>query len=479
VEKTLMNILPVVIWKETQTALIYKCQTVRLGVKKLHLLAAGLAAVAAVTGSWIREAYAMPTVFPTGVTIDDKDAAYPCDVLYSIGGKTYLIDMAGKVVKQWNFNAEPAKMLPPSLWGGQKGVIGLRLVDVPGSQMPHLAGIGLVPGEVAPRVNKTFGFIDWNGKVLWQWSGPSSVGAALQNHDWDRLPNGNTLIFSGVMRSLPAFGDRKIVDDVMYEVNPAGSIVWQWSATDHLNEFGFTPAELKLVEYSASPDYLHVNDMEVIGPNHWAAAGNTRFTPGNIIFSSRNANFTAIIDRKTGHIVWRIGPDYPPLQEEQPGKLPRPIDQISGQHDPNMIADGLPGAGNILIFDNQGDAGFPGVERALLGGSRMLEINPVTKQIVWEYVASMSGQQDFDFFSPFIGSAERLPNGNTLIDEGINGRFFQITPNGKIVWEYVTPLPDDKEQSNAPGAPAVQMNRVYRAQAIPLDWIPSPSNAAE
>jgi hypothetical protein len=213
--------------------------------------------------------------------------------------------------------------------------------------------------------------------------------------------------------------------------------------------------------------------MQDIGPNHWAAAGDKRFTPGNIIVSSRNANFTAIIDRKTGRIVWRIGPNYPPLQEKQPGELPRAIDQISGQHHPHMIPEGLPGAGDILILDNQGEAGYPNAQRSLLGGSRVLEINPVTKQIVWEYVASMSGRQDFDFFTPFIGSVQRLPNGNTLIDEGIDGRLFQVTPEGRIVWEYVMPLMSDaSSHPSLSHYPVVQLNRIYRAQAVLLDSIP-------
>lgn len=442
---------------------------------KSYWLAAALAAGVALTWAPVRKTSAMPTVFPTGVTVYNRALAYPCDVLYSINGRTYLIDMTGKVVKSWNFRGQPAKMLAPSLWGGRKGVIGLQLIDVPGRELPNLVAIGLVPGERAPWVNKVFGFIDWSGKVLWQWRGPSSVGAALQNHDWDRLPDGDTLVFAGRWRHASAFGNRKIIDPVIYEVSPAGKLVWQWSATDHLGEFGFTRAALKLLRRSTSPDYLHINDMEVIGPNHWAQAGDERFAPRNIIFSSRNANFTAIIDRKTGHIVWRIGPSYPPLQDEQPGRLPRPIDQISGQHDAHMIPEGLPGAGNILIFDNQGEAGYPNAERALLGGSRVLEIDPESKKIVWEYVASMSGRQDFDFFSPFISSAQRLPNGNTLIDEGIDGRFFQITPTGKIVWEYVTPYSEVADYRASPDGPAVLMRRVYRAQAIPLDWLPGSS----
>lgn len=47
-----------------------------------------------------------------------------------------------------------------------------------------------------------------------------------------------------------------------------------------------------------------------LGPNHWAESGGARFTPGNILISSHNANFIAIISRKTGKIVWRVGPNF-------------------------------------------------------------------------------------------------------------------------------------------------------------------------
>ncbi|MEN1374853.1 ArsR family transcriptional regulator, partial [Pseudomonas aeruginosa] len=105
----------------------------------------------------------------------------------------------------------------------------------------------------------------------------------------------------------------------------------------------------------------------------------------------------------------------------------------------HLIPEGLPGAGNLLVFDNQGDAGYPSVQRGLVSGSRVLEIDPLKKQIVWQYTAEDSQQPGWAFYSAFISSARRLPNGNTLIDEGQNGRFFQVTPGGEIVWEYVSP----------------------------------------
>jgi hypothetical protein len=65
----------------------------------------------------------------------------------------------------------------------------------------------------------------------------------------------------------------------------------------------------------------------------------------------------------------------------------------------------------------------------------VLEIDPATKGIMWKYQETRVS----DFFSPRISNAQRLPNGNTFINEGWFGRFFEVTPDGTVVWEYVNP----------------------------------------
>ncbi len=64
--------------------------------------------------------------------------------------------------------------------------------------------------------------------------------------------------------------------------------------------------------------------------------------------------------------------------------------------------------------------------------SRVLEINPVTLELVWSYTNPR-------FFSTNISGAQRLPNGNTLITAGAGGRMFEVTTEGTIVWEYMYP----------------------------------------
>jgi hypothetical protein len=358
-------------------------------------------------------------------------------------------------------------MLDPKITRGQRGHMLVQISARPG------------PGAIIFQ-NKTIGEIDWDGKVVWQWGEQAPGGAANQNHDWYRLPNGNTLLISGVAHKVEGFAAEHIANQAIYEVTPAGEMVWKWLASDHLEEFGFSAEGLEQIRKGAGQGggvvngFMTLNNMHVLADNRWFRAGDARFDPENIVIDARNGNFTAIIAKKTGKIVWRLGPYYPNVMSR---RVPRAIDQISGQHDAHLIAEGLPGAGNLLLFDNQGDAGFPQARLRTQRGSRVLEIDPVKKEIVWEYTGESSDQPGWSFFSSFISSARRLPNGNTLIDEGMNGRFFQVTPAGEIVWEYVNPF---FARSGIGGFRIVSNQRepvlsnwVYRAQPVPYDWAPA------
>ncbi len=70
-----------------------------------------------------------------------------------------------------------------------------------------------------------------------------------------------------------------------------------------------------------------------------------------------------------------------------------------------------------------------------MSASRVLEVDPTTNTIVWEY----RDTPPYNFFSPTISGVRRLPNGNTLITEGNFGRMFQVTPDKQVVWEYINP----------------------------------------
>jgi hypothetical protein len=435
--------------------------TSSLSVAVLATVVSGISSISGVAPSW-----AGPSVYPTGTTVHDTAKADPSLVLFTGGDNTArLIDLRGKVLNTWKDAAAFSTYIDPALIGGRRGHVFVTLTQGEGR------GTDLIPGQVGRQITKTIGEVDWHGKVVWQFGDKAPDGFARHHHDWARLPNGNTLVLSNLTHAVPGFKLPQVLDDVFYEVNPGGEIVWKWVAADHIEEFGFTPEQLRLIRQTEDPDYLHVNNLKVLGPNRWHAAGDARFHPDNLIFDSRNANFIAIVDRKTSKVVWTLGPNYPAIPRGAEGrKLPRAVDQISGQHDAHLIPEGLPGAGNLLVFDNQGQAGYPPVALATTGGSRVLEIDPIKKEIVWQYTGESSGGPSWSFRSTHISAARRLANGNTFIDEGQSGRLLQVTRDGEIVWEYINPYPRlNKDPVN--GRQVVN-RQLYRAQPVPSDWLP-------
>ena len=156
-------------------------------------------------------------------------------------------------------------------------------------------------------------------------------------------------------------------------------------------------------------DYYHANAVEVL-PETQLGKKDRRFQEGNRLACFRNADLITIIDKETGKIIWSWGP----------GKISLP-------HTPTMLDNG-----NILIFDSQGNGGY----------SRVIELDPISEEIVWEY----KGDPPETFFSRRKGSAQRLPNGNTLITDSDHGRVLEVTREGKTVWEWLNPETDIEDQ---------------------------------
>jgi hypothetical protein len=408
------------------------------------------------------------SVYPTGTTIYDPDRAWNgFTVLSPLAGPAVLvIDMNGNVVKRWegfnNSAGGPARVLP----GG-------FVVAASGARPPHQESLELVQRDFA-------------GNVVWRFSRSeqittpegSTVWSARQHHDWQRdsfpagyyspeitpaIEGGNTLILAHTDRKQPKVADVPLEDDRLIEVSSNGDIVWEWVASDHVDELGFSADARKAIKAASainaargSFDWLHVNSATYVGPNRWFDQGDRRFAPNNVIISSREASLLAIVGRD-GSIVWRLGPDFTESKEL------RAIRQIIGQHHAHLIPKGLPGAGNLLVFDNGGASGYgfsnpiapEGRGAFVRPTSRVLEINPVTLELAWSYTNPR-------FFSTNISSAQRLPNGNTVVTAGAGGRMFEITREGAIVWEYMYPQFSGANSSNA----------VYRAYRVPYGWIP-------
>jgi hypothetical protein len=408
-----------------------------------------------------------PSIFPTGVTIYRPEKAYNCYVLFDgRDTNTYLIDMNGNEVQSWNYSGFPAEMINLKHIKGKRGHI-------------------LAQKEPDIFANETLLELDWNENIVWSWGEKAPGGKAQQNHDLNRLPNGNTLVLAKLTHAVPALNIESLNDQAIYEVTLDGDIIWKWVSSDHIEELGFSMVEAKelLLSNKMRPrsSLFVINNMQPLGQNKWYKAGDERFHPDNIMIDSREANFIAIIDKKTGKVVWRLGPDYPgayDFSKRTNLKVPRSVALISGQHDAHMIPEGMPGAGNIMVFDNHGSAGFPPFYLELFQGSKILEIDPITYEIVWQYDASASGKPLWTFFSSFISSARRLQNGNTLICEGMHGRIFQVTREGEIVWEYINPHFGEWADHDTDSGGNLT-NFIFRAQPVPYEWVPEGTPSQE
>jgi hypothetical protein len=159
--------------------------------------------------------------------------------------------------------------------------------------------------------------------------------------------------------------------------------------------------------------------------------------------------------------------------------LPRPVDQIIGQHDAHLIPEGLPGAGNILVFDNQGEAGYPRVSPGISRARACWRSIRSRSRSCGSTPAAIPAGPEWSFYSSFISSARRLPNGNTLIDEGMNGRIFQVTPARATSPGNTSALTSAPTPVAGAGKPGAETNWLYRAQPVPYNWVPAGTPRSE
>lgn len=423
-----------------------------------------------------------PTIHPTGATLYDPDRAWSGYTLFQAAGRgALLIDMDGREVQLWHgLQGFPNKLLP----GGQ----------VLGSTGQRDARHGFQDQLDLVQV-------DWDGRIAWRFDHHEQVSdgpqpprwVARQHHDHQRegspvgyyapgqeprTTQARSLLLVHEDVRQPALSPHPLLDDKFIEVDWDGTVLWSWRASDHWQELGFDDdalgalhrsPNLRQLDRGAVGDWLHINAVSQLGPNRHFDAGDLRFHPDNILWDAREANLIAITDKASGRIVWRLGPRY------DGSAALRELGWIVGQHHAHLIPRGLPGEGNLLVFDNGGWAGYgrataltpDGVKTVRRDHSRVLEIDPLTLRVVWQYTPAEAGfAMPLDasrFYSPFISSAQRLPNGNTLITEGSNGRLFEVTPEHQLVWEYISPYWSGGERN---------LNLVYRAYRYPYDWVP-------
>ncbi len=320
----------------------------------------------------------------TGFRALDASRASPGLTLFSPiegDGMVYLIDLTGKIVHTWKMPH------PPGLYGylTDKGTLFYN------GKIPNDTFLGKAPFKGGAALEA-----DWKGNVLWEVRHPN------HHHDGRLLKNGNVLLLCAtelsndvarkVQGGRPGTEEKgRIWADYLVEMTKDGRTVWEWRSWEHLD-----PAKdvITAVQDERS-EWTHGNAV-------------MELPDGNLLVSFRKISTIIRIERRTGQILWKMG--APPL---------------SGQHAPTPLPNG-----NILIFDNgphRLDESFP--------FSRLIEVDSWTSEIVWKYEEGIRS----NFFSPRISNAQRLPNGNTLVNDGWFGRFFEVTSDGEVVWEYVNP----------------------------------------
>lgn len=365
-------------------------------------------------------------------------------------GTTWLTDMEGRVLHKWRTEYSPGN----SVYLLANGNL-LRSVKPPNA---HGFGQGGAGGGIQ--------ILDWDGNTVWEHL--YATAEYRQHHDVEPMPNGNVLLIAWERKSKAEaiqagrnpqwLESDELWPDKIVELKPKGKwdaeVVWEWRIWDHLvqdhdrakDNFGVVKEHPELVDINftarGQADWNHLNSV------HYNAKLD------QIVVSSHNQHEFWVIDHSTtteeaaghtggrygkgGDILYRWGNPYVYYAGE------RRDQQLFSQHDARWIPDGYPGAGNFLVFNN-------GAQRANRGWSSVDEVKPPLGpeggyrletgkafepgEPVWRYEAP--DKRDFNAHN--ISGAHRLPNGNTLICSGPQGRLFEVTTGKKIVWEFVLP----------------------------------------
>jgi hypothetical protein len=426
-------------------------------------------------------------------------------VLFSpnTSSSTYLIDKSGSVVHQWQSAYTP-------------GLMGYLLPD--GSLIrdaaPHgQGGNGSIKAAGAGGLLERF---DWSGTKTWQFAYDSSTH--LAHHDFAVLPNGNVLLVAWELKTateatqagrnpqLP--GPGYLYPDSIVEVHPnlvsgGGDIVWEWHVWDHLvQQFDGTknnwhgPTGVADHPELINVNYVSTGDVGGGAAQDWNHTNGIDYNPDldQIVVSVREFSEVWIIDHSTttaeaaGHTGGRSGHGGDLLYRwgnPQTYGHGTAADRVFYyQHDAKWIPDGLPGAGDITVFNN--GFGRPGtnVSEADEFTPPMPDANgnyPLVSQsyapsaLTWHYVAPVAD------FSPIISGVQRLPNGDTLVTYGVDGTMVEVTAGGQEVWRYVNPYtgagtlgPMDSIPSlglSQPGLSALRTNFVFQAAQYPRSFV--------
>ncbi len=355
--------------------------------------------------------------------------------------RTVLIDMDGNVVHEWRTDTRPG-LMQYLLEDGR--LLRAGNLERKGT-FAHGQGAG---GRVE--------LLDWDGTVQWRFDLASDD--VMQHHDIQPLPNGNVLVLAWERkpaaeaiaqgRDPKLLPDRDLWPDSVVEYSPtAGRVVWEWHVWDHLVQ-DHDPTKANYGVVADHPEKIDVNFVLPgnDGDEDWNHANAVTYNAATdeVMISSRSFSELWVIDHSTtteeaagpaGDLRFRVG------NPAAYGRGTAADQELFVQHDPEWIPAGSPGAGDITVFSN----GLPKVRQY----STVEQIHPV--MVNGAYVLGDDGRfaatvkrvfptREADRrFAAIISSAQRLPNGNTLLAYGSLGDFLEAKPDGTIVWEYENP----------------------------------------
>jgi len=321
-----------------------------------------------------------------GVVVHESPRAYEGLNLMTSGHgpEALLIDMDGRVLHSWCRSFDdiwPGRQLPPST---KTHRFWRRAHVCPnGDLLAIFEGLGLVR-------------LDRDSEIVWAYDG-------LCHHDLQVEDNGSVFVLEREPRIVPSIHpERPILEDLVTELGPDGEVLRRVSILEAFSRSGYSPLldQLSLDDPRFMGDVFHTNTLELLDGS--LAELCQAFARGNALVSVLRLDTVAVLNLDEPVVEWALTG----LWEEQ--------------HQPTFLPDG-----RLMVFDN----------RPTAGSSRVVEMDPLTQELLWSY----EGAVDEPFFTSTCGSGQRLPNGNTLVTESDNGRAFEVTRGGQIVWEFVSP----------------------------------------
>ena len=330
-----------------------------------------------------------PAPSSSGVTVYDRDAAQPGVNLYNSGhhAGAILMTMDGDILHEWE--CPFLRAFPDSFADSENdGSEYWRFVHLfeNGDVLAVFEGLGLVK-------------LDKDSNILW-------VHPGEEHHALRIADDGTIYTLTRKAHILPEINSASpVLEDYITLLDPNGNELRSISVLDAFVQSRFENA-LIVFGMRQTGDLFHTNDIEILDGS--LADRMPAFKKGNVLISLRQINLLAVVDMHYEEVMWVCAGMW------------------IAQHDPTFLPNG-----NILLFDNKGYG----------RKSKVLEFDPLTFDVPWSYCSSA----DPPFYSQMCGAAQRLPNGNTLITESDYGRAFEVTPENRIVWEFINPERAGKE----------------------------------